>query len=72
VLVALPVIQPTVECHVRAAGLFRSLRRDGVTVRSAVDCIIAQVCLDLEAEFLSPDIDFEHIARHTRLQLWRS
>jgi predicted nucleic acid-binding protein len=72
VLVALPVIQPNVECHVRAAGLFRSLRRKGVTVRGAVDCIIAQVCLDIEAELLSPDVDFEHIARHTRLRLWRA
>ena len=45
VLVALPVIHPTVECHVRAARLFRSLRRKGVTVRGAVDCVIAQTCL---------------------------
>lgn len=71
VLVALPVIHPTVECHVRAARLFRSLRRKGVTVRGAVDCVIAQTCLDIEAELLSPDSDFEHIARHTPLRLWR-
>jgi len=71
VLVALPVIQPTVDCHVRAARLFRSLRQRGVTVRGAVDCIIAQVCLDVEAELLSPDTDFERIARHTPLRLWR-
>jgi hypothetical protein len=71
VLVALPVIHPTVECHVRAARLFRSLRRKGVTVRGAVDCIIAQACLDIEAELLSPDSDFKHIARHTSLRLWR-
>jgi predicted nucleic acid-binding protein len=71
VLVALPVIHPTVECHVRAARLFRSLRRRGVTVRGAVDCVIAQTCLDVEAELLSPDSDFEGIARHTSLRLWR-
>ena len=71
VLVALPAIQPTVDCHVRAAGLFRSLRQKGVTVRGTVDCIIAQVCLDVGAELLSPDADFERIARHTRLRLWR-
>jgi predicted nucleic acid-binding protein len=71
VLVALPVIHPTVECHVRAARLFRSLRGKGVTVRGAVDCIIAQTCLDIEAELLSPDSDFKHIAQHTPLRLWR-
>ena len=70
VLLALPVIQPTVDCHVRAARLFRSLRKSGVTVRGAVDCIIAQTCLDVDAELLSPDADFERIARHTPLRLW--
>ena len=71
VLVALPAIEPSVDCHVRAARLFRSLRRKGVTVRGAVDCIIAQVCLDVGAELLSPDGDFERIARHAALRLWR-
>ena len=72
VLVALPTIQPTIESHVRAARLFRSLRRKGVTVRGAVDCIIAQTCLDIGALLLSPDADFEHIARHAPLRLWRA
>ncbi len=71
VLVALPVIQPDLGVHVRAAGLFRSLRRQGVTVRGAVDCIIAQTCLEIGAELLSPDTDFEQIARRTPLRLWR-
>lgn len=71
VLVSLPMIHSTVDCHVRAARLYRSLRRKGVTVRGAVDCVIAQTCLDLGAELLSPDADFEHIARHTRLHLCR-
>jgi predicted nucleic acid-binding protein len=35
-----------------------------------VDCIIAQTCLDVGAELLSPDADFERIARHTPLRLW--
>ena len=69
-LVALPLIQPTLDCHVRAARLFRNLRQKGITVRGAVDCVIAQVCLDVDAELLSPDGDFEHIARHTALRVW--
>jgi len=72
VLVGLSIIQPTMESHVRAARLFRSLRRKGVTVRGAVDCIIAQTCLDIGALLLSPDADFEHIARHSSLRLWRA
>lgn len=71
VLVSLPVIDPNVRCHVRAARLCRSLRGKGITVRGAVDCVIAQVCLDIDATLLSPDTDFEHIARHEPLRLWR-
>lgn len=72
ILVSLPVVQPTVECHVRAARLFRSLRKKGVTVRGAVDCVIAQTSMDIAAELLSPDSDFQHIARHTALRLWHA
>lgn len=71
VLLSLPAVHPTVEIHVRAAKLFRSLRRKGITVRGAVDCVIAQTCLDIDAELLSPDADFEHMARHAPLRLWR-
>ena len=70
ILMALPVIQPSVHCHVRAARLFRALRKKGITVRGAIDCIIAQTCLDLDAELLSPDTDFARIARHAPLRLW--
>ena len=70
VFLKLPVVQPTVDCHVRAARLFRTLRKKGITVRGAIDCVIAQTCIDLDAELLSPDTDFQHIARHTRLRLW--
>ena len=71
VLVSLPVIHPAMESHVRAAQLFRRLRRLGVTVRGTVDCVIAQACLDIGATLLSPDADFERIAEHAPLRLWR-
>ena len=70
-LTLLPVIPADIDRHVRAAMLFRSLRDRGVTVRGAVDCVIAQTCLDLDAELLSPDRDFEGIRRHSALRLWR-
>ncbi|MGH7542121.1 MAG: hypothetical protein ACRELC_14095 [Gemmatimonadota bacterium] len=49
----------------------RTLRGEGVTVRGAVDCVIAQICLDADAILLSPGADFERIAAHTALRLWR-
>ena len=71
ILVALPTIEPSVDSHVEAARLFRLLRGKGITVRGAVDCLIAQSCIETKAILLSPDVDFENIARHSTLQLWR-
>lgn len=71
VLLALPVVQPGIAIHIEAARMFRSLRGKGVTVRGAIDCIIAATCIQVGAQLLSPDADFVAIARHTALQLWR-
>jgi predicted nucleic acid-binding protein len=70
VLTALPIIQPDISLHVNAARLFRTLRGKGVTVRGAVDCIIAATCIELDALLLSPDSDFRQIAAHSPLLLW--
>ena len=70
-LLPLPAIEPNVETHVSAARLFRALRRRGVTVRGAVDCVIAQTCIDTDSELISPDADFARIARVVPLRLWR-
>ncbi|MDP6980651.1 MAG: PIN domain nuclease [Myxococcota bacterium] len=70
VLTALPVIDPPMEWHVEAARLFRNLRGEGITVRGAVDCIIAQACIRTRSELLSPDSDFRRIAAHSALRLW--
>jgi hypothetical protein len=71
VLEIVPMIRPTLDGHVRAANLYRTLRRKGVTVGGATDCIIAQVCLDYGTELLSSDRGFERIAKNTALRLWR-
>ena len=70
VLTALPIIHPELDTHVNAARLFRFLREKGVTVRGTVDCVIAQACIEAGAELLSPDSDFRHIARYSKLRLW--
>jgi predicted nucleic acid-binding protein len=68
-LVQLPLLELDVEGHVAAARLFRGLRRQGVTVRGAVDCVIAQTCIAAGVELLTTDRDFVAIARHTQLRL---
>lgn len=69
VLTRLPLLDLSVGGHVRAASLYRGLRRKGVTVRGAVDCVIAQTAIEAAAELLTSDADFGHIARHSPLAL---
>jgi predicted nucleic acid-binding protein len=69
ILSAVPSLSLPDETYTRAAQMFRSLKKKGVTVRGAIDCIIAQACMDHSAELLTVDKDFSHIAKHTKLKL---
>ena len=68
-LLRLPLLTLDADGHVEAARLYRRLRNRGVTVRSTIDCIIAQTCITAGLELLSTDQDFASIARHTPLRL---
>lgn len=46
----------------RAARIYFDLRRQGNTVRSPVDCCIAQLALDHDLDLIHRDRDFEVIA----------
>ena len=57
-----------------AARIFYDLRRQGLTVRSTIDCCIAQIALTHQATLVHNDRDFETIAqvrslRQIRFQL---
>jgi len=60
----------SLQCHVRAAGIFRGCRGKGVTIRKTNDCVIAAVCIDNTAFLLHNDRDFDAIARHFPLQCY--
>lgn len=54
-----------------AAGLYRTCRSRGGTVRKLVDCLVAAVAIRENATVLHNDRDFEVLARHTRLRTER-
>ena len=54
--------------YVRAAEIYRSLRRKGITIRKSVDCMIAAVALEHEMPLLHNDKDFIPIEKHFGLQ----
>lgn len=53
----------------QAAALYRLCRSKGITVRSTIDCLIAQMCLRDSLPLLTKDRDFTGIAKCTNLQL---
>ena len=49
--------------HASAARMYLDCRREGVTVRSMVDCLLAQCAIESELVLLHHDMDFKRIAR---------
>lgn len=55
-----------------AARIYYDCRRRGLTVRSSVDCFVAQLVLEVDGTLLHNDDDFESIAKVRPLQLLRA
>ena len=56
---------------VKAADLFRELQKKGITIRKANDCLIAAFCIDLDIFLIHNDRDFDNIAKHTSLKIYK-
>ena len=52
-----------------AAGIYRTCRRQGSTVRKLIDCLIAAVAIREGVPILHADADFDVIARYTTLEV---
>jgi hypothetical protein len=55
----------------RAAELYRTARRQGVTIRRTIDCLIASVCIRERLPLMHNDADFDLLAEHTELLIHR-
>ena len=51
-----------VESYLEAARMYFDCRRAGVTIRSAIDCLIARVAVEHDLVLLHDDRDFEKMA----------
>ena len=54
---------------VAAAQVYRTLRRRGVTIRNAVDCMIAAVAIEHDIPLLHHDRDFGPMSEHCGLKV---
>ncbi len=57
------------EVYDDAVRLYRRARKQGLTVRSSVDCLIAACALRLRAEVLHRDRDYAHLAKVSDLKV---
>lgn len=62
---ALVFFQPAhpLESFAAAAQIYLRCRKEGLTIRSTIDCLIAQIAIENDLWLLHRDKDFDHIAR---------
>jgi len=58
------------ESYAAAAKIFFDLRRKGMSVRSSLDCLIAQTAIEHGLHLLHNDADFDRIAQVSALKIW--
>lgn len=66
-------IESTVDADlaVTASEHYRLLRQRGVTVRSAIDVLVASFCIERDYALLHSDADFDAFEQHRGLHVWR-
>ena len=60
----------SVESFARAARIYFDCRRKGVTIRSTIDCIIAQTAIEHDLFLLHNDSDYDAMARVIPLKIY--
>jgi len=59
------------QAAIRSAQNYRRLRAQGVTVRSAIDCLIASFCIANDCRLLHSDRDYSYFEKHLGLNVLR-
>lgn len=65
------VLYDQMEMAVGAASLYRNLKSKGITIRKPNDCLIAAICIKYNIELLHKDKDFDNIAKHSSLRIYK-
>lgn len=58
------------ESYANAAGMYFKLRKKGITIRSTIDCLIAQMAIENNLYLLHDDADFIRIAGVFPIKIW--
>ena len=67
----LPFVNPVYpDTYIKAASIYRTGRRKGITIRKIIDCLIAQSAIENNLLLLHKDEDFNQIAGFTELKIY--
>jgi len=69
ILAGFPLLLATQQTHIKAARIANACRSKGIAV-SAVDCLIAAMAIEHNAQLLTSDRDFVYMAEHCALRLF--
>jgi hypothetical protein len=58
-----------VNLAIHSAENYFALRRQGLTVRKTIDCMIATFCIEEDHQLLHRDRDFDHFEKHLGLRV---
>lgn len=64
-----PISMLNPELAVQSAQNYRKLRKQGITIRKTIDCLIATYCIELSHNLLHSDRDFEPFEEYLGLQV---
>ena len=58
------------ESYAKAAGIYMKLRKKGITIRSTIDCLIAQMAMENDLYLLHNDVDFTRMTELLSIKIW--
>ena len=71
-LTAFPIYSlKSTDSYIAAAALYRKCRKKGLTIRSTIDLLIAQIALEHDLVLMHNDKDFQSIAGLSRLKTYK-
>ena len=59
------------EAALQSAMMYRFLQKKGITIRKPNDCLIAVLCIEFNLSLYHCDRDFDNIAKHTSLKIYK-
>jgi len=63
-------LKDPIESYINAAKIYMECRKQGITVRSTIDCLIAQIAIEHDLILLHRDNDFMLISRIIPLKFY--